>query len=146
MYSAGRSWIPLASAMADQGYCCYMPDLLGFGRSPWPCVEYTVAAHCEYLIDFMKDVLKHEHFLQPIHIVGHSMGALLAFELESYIRNLRGIAVPKSVILFATPYYKEEGDAVKSVHLTPKGTFVRFMIYFPGMSCLLCTVLCQQRW
>lgn len=148
-HSAGRSWVPLAEGMVEDGYCCYMPDLLGFGRSPWPSIEYTVSSHCQFLLEIIKEIQK-QHHSQPIHIIGHSMGALLAYELEASLRNesLRngGIAVVKSVTLFATPYYREEGEAAKAVKCTPKGLFVRFLINCPGMSCLLCSVVCQQRW
>lgn len=149
--------MPIAKVMVDDGYCCYMPDLLGFGRSPWPSIEYTVSSHCEFLLEVVKEI-QNQHSNQSIHIIGHSMGALLAYELEASLRkeskkrnkNNGGKVmtqnIVKSVTLFATPYYREEGDAVKAVKFTPKGIFVRFMINFPGTSCLLCSVLCQQRW
>ena len=48
------------------------PDLLGFGRSPWPDISYTVDEHLASL----EPVLPKEPFV----LVGHSMGALLALE------------------------------------------------------------------
>jgi len=147
LLSAGRSWVPMAEALVDEGYSCYMPDLLGFGRSPWPRIEYNVESHCEYLVATVKEITKQNK--QPVHIIGHSMGALLAYELESSLRNKLTSdekIIVRSISLFSTPFYNEEGQACKSVGLTPKGLFVRFMINFPAASCLLCSVICQQRW
>jgi len=48
------------------------PDLLGFGRSPWPDISYTVDEHLAAL----EPVLPKEPFV----LIGHSMGALLALE------------------------------------------------------------------
>jgi pimeloyl-ACP methyl ester carboxylesterase len=48
------------------------PDLLGFGRSPWPDISYTVDEHLAAL----EQVLPKEPFV----FIVHSMGALLALE------------------------------------------------------------------
>ncbi len=46
------------------------PDLLGFGRSAWPDIAYTVDEH----LSALEKVLPKEPFV----LVGHSMGSLLA--------------------------------------------------------------------
>jgi pimeloyl-ACP methyl ester carboxylesterase len=48
------------------------PDLLGFGRSPWPDISYSVDEH----LSALEQVLPKE----PAVLIGHSMGALLALE------------------------------------------------------------------
>lgn len=54
-------------------YRVIAPDLLGFGRSPWPDAAYTLDEH----LDALEAVLPKE----PFAIVGHSMGSLLGLEL-----------------------------------------------------------------
>lgn len=54
-------------------YRVIAPDLLGFGRSPWPDSAYTLDDH----LDALEGVLPEE----PFAIVGHSMGSLLGLEL-----------------------------------------------------------------
>eukprot|EP00959_Pyramimonas_sp_CCMP1952_P178701 3735355-Pyramimonas_sp.AAC.1 len=52
--SAGRSFRNLAQVLARDGLICFMPDLAGFGRSPWPDVEeYNVNLHLAYLLDMV---------------------------------------------------------------------------------------------
>jgi len=63
---------PLADALVPH-YRVITPDLLGFGRSPWPNTAYSVDEHLAALMPVLPD--------EPFALVGHSMGALLALEL-----------------------------------------------------------------
>lgn len=54
-------------------YRVIAPDLLGFGRSPWPASGYTVDDHLAALEGVLPEA--------PFAIVGHSMGSLLGLEL-----------------------------------------------------------------
>ena len=76
---SGRFWEKVAKEIAiDRSVI--VPDLLGFGRSPWPQIAYTVDDHIAAL-----DQLLTERGLSkgPFDIVGHSMGAVLAVELAA---------------------------------------------------------------
>jgi cis-3-alkyl-4-acyloxetan-2-one decarboxylase len=62
---------PLAVRLS-QTHRVIAPDLLGFGRSPWPDISYSVDEH----LSALEQVLPKE----PAVLIGHSMGALLALE------------------------------------------------------------------
>jgi pimeloyl-ACP methyl ester carboxylesterase len=90
MLSSGRSFLPMAKALAEEGYHCYMPDLVGFGRSPWPRTDYAVSTHCKFLMETLMDIMDHHDEgmrKRPLHIVGHSFGALVAYEFARALRH-----------------------------------------------------------
>lgn len=62
---------PLAVRLS-QTHRVIAPDLLGFGRSPWPDISYSVDEH----LSALEQVLPKEQVV----LIGHSMGALLALE------------------------------------------------------------------
>ena len=72
----------------------YLPDLLGFGRSPKPRSDYSLRAHVEALAPLLEDADG------PLTIVGHSMGALVALGL--YARFPDRVT---RVILIGLPYF-----------------------------------------
>lgn len=53
----------------------YLPDLLGFGRSPKPRGDYSLRMHVEALAPLLQAADG------PVTIVGHSMGAIVALGL-----------------------------------------------------------------
>ena len=59
----------------------YLPDLLGFGRSPKPRGDYSLSMHVEALAPIVAEADG------PITIVGHSMGALVALGLYARFPN-----------------------------------------------------------
>ncbi len=74
--ASGRSWRLVAERLAP-AMRVVCPDLLGFGRSPWPPVAYRVADHLAALEEtFGRD----DGETEPLLLVGHSTGAVLALE------------------------------------------------------------------
>jgi cis-3-alkyl-4-acyloxetan-2-one decarboxylase len=67
-----HEYFALLTSRLSQTNRVIAPDLLGFGRSPWPDISYAVDEHLAAL----EPVLPKEPFV----LVGHSMGALLALE------------------------------------------------------------------
>jgi pimeloyl-ACP methyl ester carboxylesterase len=55
---------------------CIAPDLPGFGQNRWQGEDYTLEA----LVDAMQPVVARE---SPTHVVGHSMGAIVALALAA---------------------------------------------------------------
>lgn len=53
----------------------YLPDLIGFGRSPKPRGAYSLGMHLDALTPILRDADG------PITVVGHSMGAIVALGL-----------------------------------------------------------------
>ncbi|MEM9771424.1 MAG: alpha/beta fold hydrolase [Cyanobacteria bacterium P01_D01_bin.73] len=82
-------WRKNISAIADQGYQVFALDLLGFGRSQKPALEYSMELWQDLLLDFWA-----EHIKQPTVWVGNSIGALLALMLAAAApEKTRGIAL-----------------------------------------------------
>jgi pimeloyl-ACP methyl ester carboxylesterase len=57
-------------------HCSYAPDLLGFGLSARPGLQYTGALYVELLTDFLKEVVQ-----QPCALVASSLSAAYAIEV-----------------------------------------------------------------
>ena len=95
------TWRGVASLLAPH-HRVLVPDLLGFGRSPWPDVEYTVDDHLTALEQLLEDRCLAS---KKINIAGHSMGAVLAAEFAA-----RHPEVVGSVALVNFPYFHSEAE------------------------------------
>jgi pimeloyl-ACP methyl ester carboxylesterase len=82
----------------------YLPDLIGFGRSPKPRGEYSLSMHVEALAPIVAEVDG------PITVVGHSMGALVALGL--YARCPDRV---KRLTLVGLPYFPSRALAEASL-------------------------------
>ena len=67
--SRGEDWSPMMPTLMAAGFHVYAPDLLGYGRSDKPNVDYSVALEESVLLNFM-----HAVNLPRADIVGYSMG------------------------------------------------------------------------
>lgn len=72
----------------------YLPDLLGFGRSPKPRGDYSLPMHVEALTPLLDEADG------PITVVGHSMGAIVALGLYARLP-----ARVTRVVLIGLPYF-----------------------------------------
>ena len=141
MLTSGRYWQRIAREVASRGYRCIMPDLLGFGRSPWPLASsnYTVASHVAHLAEAVARCSSPD---RPLHIVGHSLGGVLALELATELATRHGRKV-SSVTLLGTPAFRSAADAAE---VLATQCVVRAFLGFPCSTWLLCSAMCQQRW
>ncbi|GAA2253633.1 hydrolase [Streptomyces ruber] len=69
----GGAWEPTARALSAAGYRVVVPDQIGFGRSGKPAVDYGF----RMLADNTAALLDHLG-VRRTHVVGHSMGGMLA--------------------------------------------------------------------
>ncbi len=74
----GEDWSPLIPSLAAAGFHVYVPDLLGYGRSAKPDVDYSIALEEEVVADFMR-ALQIEH----ADVGGWSMGGWIALKLAA---------------------------------------------------------------
>jgi len=74
--SRGEDWAPLIPPLAAAGFHVFVPDLLGFGRSDTPDIDYSIASEVTLVADFM-----HTVGLAHADIGGWSMGGWVAAEL-----------------------------------------------------------------
>src|SRR3984885_6826844 len=52
----GENWAAMIPALAAKGFHVYVPDLLGYGRSPQPDVDYSISLEEQTVAAFMQAV------------------------------------------------------------------------------------------
>jgi pimeloyl-ACP methyl ester carboxylesterase len=72
----GEDWAAMIPALAARGFHVYVPDLLGYGRSPRPDVDYSISLEEQTVVQFMK--AKH---VPRADVGGWSMGGWIAMKL-----------------------------------------------------------------
>ncbi|MEK7355379.1 MAG: alpha/beta hydrolase [Bdellovibrionota bacterium] len=98
--SSNRYWDKLIERF-EKTNTIVAPDLLGFGRSPWPDIDFTVADHLAALTPTIEQVIGNKKAI----VVGHSLGAILALDYA--------IAYPDRVdrlILLSPPHVNSRED------------------------------------
>jgi pimeloyl-ACP methyl ester carboxylesterase len=110
-----------------------MIDLLGFGHSQKPEISYTLEDH----LTAIKDTLDASG-VATIHIVGHSMGSLLALAYASQF--------PESVsklVLISLPWFESETEARETIKKS--SLFHRWLAMDTPLAHLVCTIMCFLR-
>jgi len=72
----GEDWGAMMPALAAHGFHVYVPDLLGYGRSPKPDVDYSVSLEEQTVVEFMQAV-----HMPRADVGGWSMGGWIAMKL-----------------------------------------------------------------
>ena len=73
-----EDWSPMIPRLAAAGFHVYAPDLLGYGRSPHPDVDYSIALQVKIVTDFMA-----AENLAHADVGGWSMGGWVALKLAA---------------------------------------------------------------
>lgn len=95
---SGRVWQPLVAKMRRQPFRLVAFDMLGFGDSPKPeWLAYNIDDHARSVIASVQ----RQHFGQPVVLIGHSLGSLVALR----VARLRPDLV-RHVILYEMPLYE----------------------------------------
>ena len=117
--SSSKYWTKLQPQLTKDGFRVVTIDLLGFGRAPKPRhSEYDYGAHMAHIDAALRQLNLID---QPITLIGHSMGALLASKYAS--EHQRRIA---SLILLHPPLYADMVEAKATLRDT--GRFYRFLL------------------
>lgn len=101
LHGIGRSaavWQPLVKQLKGKSFRVVAFDLLGFGDSPkpqWP--DYDIDTH----VDAVIASLQRQHFGEPVVLMGHSLGALVALRLARRRPDL-----VRHLILYEMPLYE----------------------------------------
>jgi len=74
--SRGEDWSTLIPSFTAAGFHVYAPDLLGYGQSSRPDVDYSIGLEESVVVDFM-----HAMHLQHADVIGWSMGGWIAMKL-----------------------------------------------------------------
>lgn len=72
----GEDWGAMMPALAAQGFHVYVPDLLGYGRSPRPDVSYSISLEEQTVAQFMRAM-----HIPRADVGGWSMGGWIAMKL-----------------------------------------------------------------
>lgn len=72
-------WRKNSPVFAETGYQVFVLDLLGFGASAKPPLDYTLELWEELLVDFWQ-----AHINQPAVLIGNSIGGLLALMMMAH--------------------------------------------------------------
>jgi pimeloyl-ACP methyl ester carboxylesterase len=72
----GEDWAAMIPALAASGFHVYVPDLLGYGRSPKPDVDYSISREEQTVAQFMQAV-----GVPRADVGGWSMGGWVAMKL-----------------------------------------------------------------
>lgn len=104
------TWRKLTEKLPEQGTVIAV-DLLGFGTSPQPkWSTYDVPAQARSVAH----TLRISHRKQPVILVGHSLGALVAVEIaKKHPDNI------SQLVLCSPPFYKPEKESTKPSLPTP---------------------------
>jgi pimeloyl-ACP methyl ester carboxylesterase len=85
-------WRNNIPALAEQGYRVYAIDLLGFGASEKPALDYSLELWQELIRDFWQDQIR-----QPMVVVGNSIGALLSLMVLAQYPDMTAGAIVLNV-------------------------------------------------
>jgi pimeloyl-ACP methyl ester carboxylesterase len=96
-----ENWAALMPAFSRHGYRVYAPDLLGFGRSDRPDVDYSIALQTNVLLQFFDS-----QRLTQVDLVGWSMGGwvVLKFAL-AHPERVRRVVVYDSAGIYFKPRF-----------------------------------------
>jgi len=72
----GEDWAAMIPALAASGFHVYVPDLVGYGRSPKPDVDYSISLEEQTVVQFMQAV-----HVPRADVGGWSMGGWIAMKL-----------------------------------------------------------------
>lgn len=170
LLSGGSMWDLMVQKLHSQFRTCRFlcPDLLGWGKSPWPCgaENYTLEMQCHWILRDVLDVQggrwsaagddaeslevarkKARKRKRRIHFVGHSMGAPIAAKLAADLCS-HGAAGTEalelgSLTVVSMPYFSTQEQADFELSQQPVALF---FLAWPWTTWLLCSALCQQRW
>ena len=133
-FLSGRSAFDGLRAELEGEAVTIAPDLPGYGDAPGPRDprEYTL----QLLADAMEAVLDRE---QPTHLLGHSMGGIVALEL---VRRHPGQFARAGIA--GLPIYRSRADAL--AHLHRRGTLYRLMLHSHRTSHLACAAMRASNW
>lgn len=127
-----RTWSPHFQAIGAE-YCLVLVDLLGFGNSPRPDIAYALDEH----LDAVEDALSGRRG-RTIHVVGYSMGCILALALSARLKGKEGKRV-----LISWPCF--ESEAVARATISKSSWFHRWLAMDSELAQVACKAICQFR-
>ena len=132
--ASGRYWRLVAEQLAGE-LQLIAPDLLGFGRSPWPDIDYQVDDHLDALDGVLEDLEGSE---RPLLLVGHSLGSILALAWAA-----RRPERFDGMLLLGLPCYRSPQEARR--HVAGLGPLAYATVATPRIGAAICGLMCFGR-
>lgn len=129
--STSANWGPLRAALGTDADCLAL-DLPGYGSTPAPRGDYTLAA----VVDALRPVVERE---QPDYILGHSMGSIVALALAGAMPSAF-----KRVGLAGFPLFRDVEDGRDMVRRS-RGRVVSTFLEHPEAAHIACLLLDRTR-
>lgn len=117
----------------SQQYKLVMIDTLGFGHSPKPDIGYTLDDHLQSIRETLTQLE-----INRMHLVGHSMGTLLALAYACHFPE----SIEK-IVLLALPLFESEQEARE--HISHSSLFHRFLAMDTPLAHIVCSIMCAVR-
>lgn len=128
--SGGHAWQGLRRELAPD-VVTFAPDLLGYGRDPRRAGTYSLDA----LVDDLEPLVERE---QPTHVLGHSMGAIVALALaRRYPGGFAGVG------LAGLPVFDGRADGLAC--LNRHGPTHRFLLHNDRLTHAACAAIRPTR-
>ena len=127
----GYYWKNLMSFLTSNGYRVIVPDQVGWGRSEKPNIHYSfhlLAANTKKLLDSLK--------VAQVHVIGHSMGGMLATRFALMYPERVGKLIYENPIGLEdyktfVPYQPVEKQYEKELKATPDSYKKYQQSYYP---------------
>lgn len=112
----------------------YFVDLLGFGFSAKPNIAYTLENHIKALKAFIDTEVNEKDII----LVGHSLGALIAFGYTSFYPERI-----KKTILISMPYFHDPQEAY--THISTHSSYKKYKFLFKEnlTTKIFCLLVCS---
>jgi pimeloyl-ACP methyl ester carboxylesterase len=123
-----RYWKGAFDELATTHRVIYV-DLLGFGRSPWPDVEYTLEDHLAAL----RRTLAALHATRNVTIIAHSFGAVVAaYYAARYVDEIQ------CLVLAGAPVFDSEAEAQRRIwEMSPLAAMFSLQPILARETCML---------
>jgi len=130
--SAGH-WRKLVKPLTDAGHAVYAPDLLGFGASDKPALEYSTPLWRDLVLDFVRDIVQADGAGPGAVLVGNSLGSLVAL-LAAAAAPTGSIAAVALVNVAGGMNNKAASDDWRIALATPIFALIDFLLSIPPVA------------
>lgn len=131
MLAATSFWKEIAKKLSSK-FKVISLDLLGFGKSPAPWnLKYSISDH----ISSINETLEKDGIKEPLIVVGHSMGALLALEMA-----LEKPDLVKKLILISPPIFKSKTEARDNIS---RFSALHPILLYGNVARVTCLIFCN---
>jgi pimeloyl-ACP methyl ester carboxylesterase len=122
-------WAPVAEKIAEKGFCVYVPDLPGFGKSDALPVPWDTNKYIDWIEKFVAELNLGEFYL-----LGHSFGGALASKMAvKHVQDVKKLFLVSAACVrkktTGKKFSKVFSKVIKIFYFVPYYAFFRKAIY-----------------